>query len=170
MSILDIVQYPDSKLREECKTVTEITDELRLLLDNMATTMYEAPGIGLAAPQVGELIRAIVVDVGNDEDPEAPGNLYQLINPEITAEEGSVETEEGCLSIPDIREMVKRSALIEVKAIDPDGKDVRIEADGLLAVCIQHEIDHLNGVLFIDHLSRLRRELIKKKLKKLGKA
>lgn len=168
MSLLDLVLYPDDRLRQECESVTEITDEVRTLLDNMAETMYEAPGIGLAAPQVGKLIRAIVVDVGTDEEGEPSGDLHQLINPVITAKEGQTESEEGCLSIPDIREMVKRSEKIEVKAVDRDGKDVTLEADGLLSICIQHEIDHLNGVLFIDYLSRLKKELIKKKLKKLS--
>ncbi len=168
MSLLDIVIYPDPILREKCEPVEEITDEIRQLIDDMTQTMYEAPGIGLAASQVGSRHRVIIVDVGDDEESGRKARLYQIINPEIVEESGSVESEEGCLSIPDIRESVKRSKSILVKGLSPEGKEMSIEADGLLSICLQHEIDHLNGVLFIDRISRLRRELIKSRLKKLA--
>ncbi len=164
---MDIVEFPDSRLRTKCSPVTEITGEIRAILDDMAETMYCAPGIGLAAPQVGVGQRIIVVDVGSNSDADRPHKLYKLINPEILSVEGSTETEEGCLSIPGIREVVKRPAAVVVKALDPEGKELRIDADGLLAVCLQHEIDHLDGVLFIDHLSRLKQKLVKAKYQKL---
>ncbi len=169
MALLPIVIYPDERLKQRCAPVSEITNEIRQLLDDMAETMYDAPGIGLAAPQVGALVRAIVVDVGNDEETEdgsAPKNrnLYKLINPEIIARSGTTEYEEGCLSIPDIREWVKRSAAVTVEALDESGTKVRLEADGLLAICLQHEIDHIDGVLFIDRISPLKRRLLNKPL------
>lgn len=169
MSILDILTYPDPRLREKCTPVTNIDHKIKELLDQMAETMYAAPGIGLAAPQVGSLKRVIVVDVGEDEDverAERKPKLYKIINPEIVERAGSTETEEGCLSIPDIREYVKRSAQVVITGLDPSGKKLELEADGLLAICLQHEIDHLDGVLFIDHLSKLKRELVKAELKK----
>ena len=167
MSLLDIVIYPDPVLREKCQPVSEITDEIRQLIEDMTETMYDAPGIGLAASQVGSLHRVIIVDVGDDEESGSEGKLYQIINPEIVAESGSVESEEGCLSIPDVRESVKRSSDITVKGLDPEGNEISIDANGLLSICLQHEIDHLDGILFIDRISRLRRELIKSRLKKL---
>ncbi len=168
MPILDLVIYPDERLREVCKPVTEFDGTLKKLLDDMAETMYEAPGIGLAAPQVGVLKRVIVVDVG-DSDGQPP-KLYRLVNPEIVAESGDTDSEEGCLSIPDIRETIGRFEEVTVEAFNEAGKPVRIEAEGMLAICLQHEIDHLNGVLFIDHLSKLRRQLINSKLKRLKKS
>jgi peptide deformylase len=134
----------------------------------MAETMYDAPGIGLAAPQVGSLIRVCVVDVGDPEDETGEvRRLYKLVNPTIVAKEGKEESEEGCLSIPSVRENVTRAEKIIVEALDENGKQLRLEADGLFAVCLQHEIDHLDGILFIDHLSRLKQQLIKSKLRKL---
>lgn len=164
MAELPIVIYPDPRLKERCAPVTEITPAIAQLLDDMVETMYKAPGIGLAAPQVGQLIRAIVVDVGDDEESGRKGQLYKLVNPKIIKREGTTEYEEGCLSIPDVREWVKRSAKVTVTALDEQGKDVTIDADGLLAICLQHEIDHIDGVLFIDRLSSLKRELIRKQL------
>lgn len=168
MALLDIIIYPDPRLREKCIPVSEITDETRRLLDDMAETMYHAPGIGLAASQVGSLYRAIVVDIGEDEETGRKGRLYKIINPVILQEEGSTETEEGCLSIPKIRDVVSRFSRVVVEGLDESGKPLSIDATDLLAICLQHEIDHLNGILFIDRLSHLKRELIKSKLKKLS--
>ena len=162
MAELSIVQYPDSRLREECEPIQEITDEVRALLDDMAETMYAAPGIGLAGPQIGDCRRLVVIDVG-----EPNKKLYKLINPEIVNETGTVNSEEGCLSIPDVRETIKRAEQVVVQALDENGDNIEIEADGLLALCLQHEIDHLDGVLFIDHLSKLKKQLVRSKLNKL---
>ena len=166
MPLLEILNYPHPVLRKHASPIARVTDEIRELLDDMAATMYDAPGIGLAAPQVGHSIRAIVIDVDHDEDSGQGKNLIKLINPEIISATGSVESEEGCLSLPGIRDYVARAAAVTVKAIDPDEKEIKIEATDLLAACLQHEIDHLNGVLIIDHFSRLKRELAKAKLKK----
>lgn len=167
MALLDIVIHPDPLLREVCNPVENVDDELRTLLNNMAQTMYSAPGIGLAGPQVASLKRIIVVDVGEEPEYGQVGRLYKLINPEIIKAEGETYSEEGCLSIPEIRETVRRAENVIVKAIDEDGEELTIEASGLLSICLQHEIDHLNGVLFIDHLSRLKRHLVNSKYKKL---
>lgn len=169
MAILPIKVYPDPILKKRASEVTEITAEIERLLDDMAETMYDAPGIGLAATQVGSLHRVIVVDLGDDEETGREAKLYKLINPVIVESEGEIEMEEGCLSIPDVREYVRRSESILVSALLPSGEKVEISADGLLAVCIQHEIDHLDGILFIDRLTPLRRELVRSKLKKLRK-
>lgn len=165
--IREILTFPDPLLKKKCAPVKEITNETRKLLDEMAETMYAAPGIGLAAPQIGEMVRAIVVDIGDDEELAREKKLYRLINPKIVAKSGKTEYEEGCLSIPTIREWVKRSELVTVEALDEQGRPVRIEADGLLAICLQHEIDHLDGILFVDRLSTSKRELVKPKLKEL---
>ena len=149
MSVLDIRVLGDPILREDTKPVDEITDDLRLLARNMFETMYLAKGIGLAAPQVGRTERMAVVDV---ED-----NPLVIINPEILAAEGKAKGEEGCLSIPDVYGDVERPAKVRVRATDLDGKSFEIEADGLFARCLQHEIDHLHGKLFVDYLSVLRR-------------
>ena len=161
MAILDILHFPDDRLRRKASEVEEVDDGIRQLIDDMFETMYEAPGIGLAAVQVNIFERVIVVDVSEDRtEPLA------LINPEITRLEGVEETDEGCLSVPGIFEKVKRADAITVKALNREGESIEINADGLLAVCIQHEIDHLDGKLFIDYLSELKRQRIKKKLKK----
>lgn len=167
MAIREIVLYPDPRLRQQCAPITEITPQILTLLDDMAETMYQAPGIGLAAPQVGALIRAIVVDVGNDDENSRERHLYKLLNPEIIERAGKVDYEEGCLSIPEVRESVRRSSEIVVEALNEKGEKIKIEATGLLAICLQHEIDHINGILFIDHLSKLKRELLRKKLGKI---
>lgn len=172
MAILDLVLYPDPRLREETTRVEEVTPEIQSLLEDMAETMYDAPGIGLAAPQIGSNLRLCVVDVGSpeeegDEDAEPKPNLYKLVNPEIIKKEGEIDSEEGCLSIPTIREKVKRAERVVVKAQNELGEEIEIEADGLFGICLQHEIDHLDGVLFIDYLSKLKNQLIKSKLKKL---
>jgi peptide deformylase len=171
MAKLEILIYPDPKLREMCAPVVTIDSSVKRLLEDMAETMYDAPGIGLAASQVGALIRAIVIDLGEtgDEENPVPSNLYKIINPEIIDRQGKVDSEEGCLSIPDIRASIKRAEKVTVKYLDEHGKEQIISADGLMGFCLQHEIDHLNGVLFIDHLSRLKRELLNKQLKQLSK-
>ncbi|MEZ5893950.1 MAG: peptide deformylase [Parvularculaceae bacterium] len=164
MAIRPILTAPDPRLRQVSTPVVAVDDELRALMDDMLETMYDAPGIGLAAIQVGVPLRVIVMDLaGKDEEP-AP--LY-LVNPEILdpSEDMSVY-EEGCLSVPEFYEEVERPATCRVRYLDYDGKEQVIEAEGLLATCIQHEMDHLEGVLFIDHLSRLKRDRILKKLKK----
>ncbi len=161
MSLIPIHTYPDKCLRKKAQTVTAFDDALASLTQNMAETMYAAPGIGLAAPQVNIDQRVVVIDVSEDKN-----DLKVLINPEIVHKEGAQDYEEGCLSIPGVFGVVERAAQIEVKAQDLSGNAVEFQADGLLAICIQHEIDHLNGVLFIDHLSKLKRDRIKKRLKK----
>ncbi len=161
MAKLDILHYPDPRLRNHGAAVEKVDDEIRKLIDDMIETMYEAPGIGLAATQVNVAKRVIVVDISEDKsDPLA------LVNPEIDERDGEVETEEGCLSVPGIYETVRRPERIRVTALDRDGKTIEIKAEGLLAVCIQHEVDHLDGRLFVDYLSRLMRQRIKKKAEK----
>lgn len=161
-----IVKYGSDVLRKVAQPVEEITDEIRQIAKDMLKVMYASDGVGLAAPQVGISKRIIVVDV----DPYDPScEPMTLINPEIVEQEGQAESEEGCLSAPEIRGPVKRAEKVTVEALNLDGKKVRIEATDLLARALQHEIDHLNGVLFIDHLSRLRKQLIKKRLRKIKK-
>lgn len=163
MALLDIYTYPDPVLLQVAKPVTVFDDALRRMLADMAETMYAAPGVGLAAPQVGVSLRAIVVDAST-RDPNI--GLLKLVNPEIVFSEGHAVCEEGCLSVPGYTAEVTRPAHIRVEACDEFGKPVTIDTETFLATVIQHEIDHLNGVLFIDHLGRLRRDLVKKKLKK----
>ena len=169
MALLEILTYPNPILKQKCLPLSAVTDEVRGFLDDMVETMYQNSGIGLAASQVGRLIRAIVVDIRQDENGEEGSKLYKLINPEIIEHDGKIKYEEGCLSVPGVREDVIRAETIKVKALNETGSPVEINATGLLAICIQHEIDHLNGILFVDRLSRIRRELIKGKLKKLAK-
>lgn len=166
MAILNILEYPHPLLRKKCTPVEKIDKHILTILDNMAETMYEAPGIGLAASQIGIDKRLIVVDIGEDDETKREGRLYKIINPEIIKKSGSVEYEEGCLSIPGIKDLVKRAAVVTLKGFDQTGKEIIIEAEELLAVCFQHELDHLDGILFIDHLSKLKRDLIKAKLNK----
>lgn len=168
MASLEILTYPNPILKQKCLPVSEVNGEIRTLLNNMVETMYQNAGIGLAAIQVGKLIRAIVVDVGQDENEIEGSRLLKLVNPEIIAKEGKIKCEEGCLSVPGVREDVIRAERIKLKALDENGLAIEINATGMLAICIQHEIDHLDGILFVDRLSRLRRELIKGKLKKLS--
>ena len=165
-----ILFIPDPKLRQTAEPVAQVDDEVRALIEDMFETMYKAPGIGLAAPQIGVLRRVVVLDVAKRRDEDATADPMVLINPEITYE--SQETalhEEGCLSIPDFYEDVERPAVIRVDFLDRDGKPQSTEAEGILAVCIQHEIDHLNGVLFIDHISRLKRSRVIKKFEKAAR-
>ena len=167
MAIRSIITLPDPKLRLVSAKVERVDDELRKLLDDMAETMYDAPGIGLAAIQTGEPLRLFVVDPAKAD---APKNPMHLINPEIlwSSEERSLY-EEGCLSIPEYYEDVERPAKVRVKYIDRDGKEQEILAEGLLATVLQHEIDHLDGDLFIDYLSKLKRDRVVKKFTKIAR-
>ncbi|PQA88126.1 peptide deformylase [Hyphococcus luteus] len=164
MSIRPILTAPDARLRQVSKPVETVDGELRALMDDMLETMYDAPGIGLAAIQVGVPLRVIVMDLaGKDEEPEP----RYFVNPEILDPSEDMNVyEEGCLSVPEYFDEVERPARCRVKYLDYDGNEQILEAEGLLATCIQHEMDHLEGVLFIDHLSRLKRERVLKKLKK----
>ena len=162
MAVLEILHYPDPRLRNISRDIDLVNGNIRTLIDDMLETMYAAPGIGLAAIQVNVAKRLVVVDVSNDK--RSP---VILLNPEILALEGSpVESEEGCLSVPGIYENVERPARALVRALDRDGKEFEMEAEGLLSTCIQHEIDHLDGKLFVDYLSRLKRRRIRKKVEK----
>jgi peptide deformylase len=162
MAVLEILTYPDERLRKKAAPVAVVDDETKKLVDDMAETMY-GDGIGLAATQVGVMKRVIVIDVTyTDEHP----NLIVLINPELVKKSGSCVSEEGCLSLPEIREDVERAEQVVVRALGRDGEPVEISADGLLATAIQHEMDHLDGVLLIDHLSFLKRQMISRELKK----
>jgi len=167
MTVRDIVLIPDPVLRVECTPVAAVDDDVRALMDDMLETMYDAPGIGLAAIQIGVTRRIVVIDVSKEDDDKNP---IFLINPEIvwTSEETSVY-EEGCLSIPEFYDEVERPAACKVKYLDRDGKPQEMDCDGLLATCVQHEIDHLNGVLFIDYLSKLKRDRVIKKFAKAAK-
>ncbi|MCL2660573.1 MAG: peptide deformylase [Acidobacteriaceae bacterium] len=162
----DIVKYPDPVLARRGEPVTVFDEKLRTLVDEMFETMYTAQGIGLAAPQIGLSRRLLVMDVSFRKNPE---EKVVLINPEILEKEGKQFEEEGCLSLPDIREKVHRAARVKVRAQNPAGEWFEIEGGELLARAMQHEIDHLNGVLFIDHLSRLKRDLVIRKIKKMQK-
>ena len=168
MAILPILETPDPRLRVISTPVERVDDDLRKLIDDMFDTMYDAPGIGLAAIQIGVARRLLVIDVAREDEEKNP---QVFINPEIvrSSDEGSVY-EEGCLSIPEYYAEVERPAVINVKYVGRDGKQHEIEADGLLATCLQHEIDHLNGVLFVDHLSALKRNMMLRKLAKELKA
>ena len=163
--ILDIIQYPDPRLTQAAIDVTELTDEIRTLVDNMAETMYAARGVGLAAPQVGHPIRLILVDASG---PDERKDLRVFINPRLTVLDPTpVEDEEGCLSVPfNYRAPVNRAAKVAVEALDMDGQPVYVEAEGLLAVCLQHELDHLQGKVFLEHISLLRRTLYDARVKK----
>ncbi len=169
MAILDIVFFPDPVLQKVCEPVDEVDDSIRQLVDDMVETMYDAPGIGLAAPQVGVTKRITVIDIqrSDEEGEEVQSDLHVFINPEIIEREGQITWEEGCLSIPGVYEKVKRAERVVVRALDRDGEPFEIEAEELLAVALQHEIDHLDGVLFLEHLSHLKRRLAIKKYKKL---
>ena len=167
MSIRKIVIEPDPILRKKSESLEKVDDEIRKLLDDMLETMYAAPGIGLAAVQVGILKRIIVIDISKDEEKKTP--LF-LVNPEIISKSKKTSVyEEGCLSLPGHFAEIERPAECQVKFIDYDGKEKELLADGLLATCIQHEVDHLNGVLFIDYLSKLKKDMIVKKLIKQKK-
>lgn len=170
MSKLEIITAPDPRLKKVAQEVGRVDAELQKQIDDMFETMYEARGIGLAATQVGILNRVLVLDVDQVDDNEGKGNPMAFINPQIiySSEEMNVY-DEGCLSLPAMYAEVERPKIIRVKYLDSHNNECELEADGLLATCLQHEIDHLNGVLFVDHVSSLRRNMILKKLKKLKK-
>lgn len=161
--IRTILTYPNPELKKKSAPVTIITDSIRELVQDMVETMYDAPGIGLAAPQIGVHQRVIVMDVSAKNEPPA---LIVAINPVIAYSEGEAYEEEGCLSVPDYAANVKRNARVIVKAIDLEGNEQTWNAEDLLAIAFQHEIDHLNGILFVDHLSALKRELFQRKARK----
>jgi peptide deformylase len=164
VTVLDILTYPDKFLKQQTTPVENVDGALQTLIENMARTMYAAPGVGLAAPQVGIGQSFIVYDIASKEDGH---DLHVLINPRIIESQGEIISEnEGCLSVPDFRADVKRAELILVEGIDRDGNPLRFEAQGMLAIVIQHELDHLNGTLFIDRISALKRNLYKRRVKK----
>jgi len=162
--ILEILKYPDKRLRTIAKPVEEVNSEIKQLAKDMFQTMYEAPGIGLAATQVNFHQRLIVIDIS-----EECNQPLCLINPEIIEINGEIEYEEGCLSVPNYYENVKRANEIKVSALNELGQPFKIEADEMLSICIQHEMDHLNGILFVDHLSKLKQKRLKKKAEKQSK-
>lgn len=161
MALLPILHYPDERLHKVAAPVLEINDRIRQLVRDMAETMYAAPGVGLAATQVDVHLQIIVIDTS-----EAHDQLRVFINPEIVESRGTAECEEGCLSVPGVYETVTRAEWVRVRAMDADGNPFELEADGLLGVCIQHEIDHLRGKVFVEYLSRLKQSRIVSKLKK----
>jgi peptide deformylase len=161
MAILTILEYPDKRLRQKALPVEAVDDSIRTLVGDMLETMYKAPGIGLAAIQVNVRKRVLVIDVTEEKN-----DPLCLINPEILSKEGTEEMDEGCLSVPGIFEKVSRAEKVKVRAMDLEGKTLELDADGILAVCIQHEIDHLDGKLFVDHISPLKRHRAGKKLEK----
>jgi len=165
MAILNILRYPDARLHKQAAPVTVFDDSLKKLVADLAESMYAAPGIGLAATQVDVHKRVIVVDVSERRD-----SLVVLVNPEILEATGESDIEEGCLSVPGIYELLPRAERVKVRAYDQNGNAFTLEAQGLLAVCIQHEMDHLQGKLFVDYLSPLKRELVRKKLEKQRRA
>lgn len=163
---LEICTWPDEVLSGKAEPVTEVTPEIKALIEDMIETMYESEGVGLAAPQVGEPIRLICVD---QTGPKLKGDLRVLINPEIVECDGEVESEEGCLSCPELSMTVKRKERVKVKALDQDGKEVCVDTDGFLSIILQHEIDHLDGVTLADKAGRLKQALYKKKAMKWKK-
>jgi peptide deformylase len=164
VTVLDIFTYPDKVLKQKTAPVENIDGALQTVFENMATTMYQAPGVGLAAPQVGISQSFIVYDIAPKEDGH---DLHVLVNPRIVSREGEILSEnEGCLSVPDFRADVKRAERILVEGVDRDGNPLRFEAEGLLAIVIQHELDHLDGTLFIDRISALKRQMYKRRVKK----
>lgn len=165
MAIRDILHYPDPRLRTKAAPVGQVDDDIRRLIDDMFETMYDAPGIGLAATQIDVHQRVIVIDVSEDHS-----EPLCLINPEILAKDGVEQMQEGCLSVPGYFDLVERAEHIKIRSLDRNGESFEMEADGLLAVCIQHEIDHLDGKLFVDYLSELKRKRVRKKLEKASKS
>jgi len=164
MAVRTILHYPDKRLREPTQRVTQFDADLARLLDDMAETMYAAPGVGLAAPQIGVAKRIFVIDIASGDD--APSDLRVFINPEIVESTGEVCSEEGCLSFPGIHEEIDRAERVKVRAQDAQGKPFELETDGFLAIAIQHEHDHLEGKLMVDHLSMLRKRLVHRSMMK----
>ncbi len=163
MAVLEILKYPHPLLKKRCKKVEEVNEGVRDLIQNMVETMYEANGVGLAACQVGVPLKVIVLDV-SPIDPQQ--GLFAMVNPEIIFEEGEIDHEEGCLSVPDCIQKVKRKERIFVKGLSPEGKEIEVKGEGILSFALQHEIDHLNGILILDQMSGLKREIYRRKLKK----
>ncbi len=158
-----ILHYPDKRLREKGQKIDAVTPELRKLIDDMAETMYAAPGVGLAATQVGEVLQLFIIDIADNDE---PSDLRVFINPEILETTGEVTWPEGCLSFPGVTEDIDRAERVRVRALDKDGKSFELEAEGLLAVAIQHEYDHLQGQLMIDHMGPLKKRLTHRKMVK----
>jgi len=165
MALREVLKFPDKRLREVSTPIEKITDEIRELANDMAEVMYDEPGIGLAAPQVGQIIRLIVVDTEWTAD-DAEQNPLVLVNPEIVEHSGQITWTEGCLSVPDFEADVSRASHVKLRASNLEGEDLEIDASELQAVCFQHEVDHLDGVLFIDRISRLKRNLYTQRRKK----
>jgi peptide deformylase len=161
MALLPILRYPDARLHKVARPVTHVDEAIRKLINDMAETMYAAPGVGLAATQVDAHVRIIVIDVSESRD-----ELKVFVNPQLVAVSGVTEREEGCLSVPDVYEKVRRAERVTVRALDANGASFELEAEGLLAVCIQHEMDHLEGKVFVEKLSRLKQTRIRARLKK----
>lgn len=164
--VREILVWPDPRLKEKALPVKTVNDEIRHLIDDMFETMYQAEGVGLAATQIGVKHRVVTVDTSSADRDVAP---FAMINPEILESEGTVKWKEGCLSVPGEAEDVTRSARVKVRFLDRNGDPVELEATGLTAVCIQHEVDHLDGIVFVDHISSLKREMIRKRMKRLKK-
>ncbi|MBK7951032.1 MAG: peptide deformylase [Deltaproteobacteria bacterium] len=165
MPLREVVLFPDPRLKLVSKPIGEITDEIRMLAADMIEVMYDEPGIGLAAPQVGASVRMFVIDTEWSDD-EVGRHPTVVLNPEISEREGRITWDEGCLSVPDYNAVVERDAKITLRGLDLEGKPIVERAEGLRAVCIQHEVDHLDGILFIDRISRLKRSLYVKKRRK----
>ena len=166
MALREIRKYPDAVLRKKTAPVETVDDDISRLIDDMVETMHAAPGVGLAANQVGVPLQLAVIELGDHEGAGPHRSLVVLINPEMVSMEGSVVAEEGCLSVPDFTEKVKRAAKVRVRAQDRQGKPFELEAEGLMAKALQHEIDHLNGILFIDRLSPIKKSIFRRRLKK----
>ncbi len=166
MAVLEILKYPHAKLKKRCEEVEKFDEDIKKLIEDMTETMYDANGVGLAASQVGDSRRVIVLDV-SPIDPQH--GLMALINPEIISEEEEIDHEEGCLSVPDCLEKIKRNSKVQVRGMSPEGSPVEFGAEGILAVALQHEIDHINGILILDRISGLKRNLYRDKLGKKKK-
>lgn len=164
MAIRTILHYPDKRLRDPGKVVTDFGPALQKLVEDMAETMYAAPGVGLAATQIGEAVRLFIVDTATGDD--EPSDLRVFVNPEIIEKTGDVRWEEGCLSFPGVHEEIDRAERVKVRAQDKDGKPFELETDGLLAIAIQHELDHLDGKLMVDHLGLIRKRLVHRQMLK----
>ncbi|MBI4703277.1 MAG: peptide deformylase [Deltaproteobacteria bacterium] len=163
MAIRPILHYPDPRLRTKAAPVADVGPEIRELIEDLAETMYAAPGVGLAAPQVDVPLRVFVVDIAAADE---PSSLHVFVNPEIVRREGTLSWQEGCLSFPTVAEEIERAAAVTVRARDADGQPFELQADGLLAVAIQHEHDHLDGVLMVDHIGPLKRRIVHRKMMK----
>ncbi len=163
MAVRTILHYPDPRLREKARPVAEVTPAIKQLVEDMAETMYAAPGVGLAATQIGEPHRIFVIDIASDDE---PSQLRVFINPEIVARDGELVWEEGCLSFPGVTEDIDRAAKVRVRALDAEGKPFELDCEELLAVAVQHELDHLDGVLMIDRMGALKKRIVDRKMRR----